>query len=89
MIRTMRAALCIAAILGAAAGAAQASGSKQNEDDGGFVIPGSTAGVNPAYHPEYFGSPPNRACFARFNTYDFGTGTYLGADGHRHLCKSQ
>ena len=87
MIKAMTAALCIAAMLVAAAGAAHASNSRQNEDDGGFVIPGSTAGVNPAYHPEYFGSPPNYACFARFGTYDIGTETYLGADGHRHPCR--
>ena len=87
MIETMRPAVCIAVILVTAAGAAHASNSKQNEDDGGFVIPGSTAGVNPAYHPEYFGSPPNRDCFARFSTYDVSTQTYLGIDGRRHACR--
>lgn len=87
MLKTIKAALCGVLIFVAAAGAAHASNSKQNEDDGGFVIPGSTQGVNPAYHPEYFGTPPNRACFERFSTYDIGTETYLGADGHRHSCR--
>jgi hypothetical protein len=27
----------------------------QGEDRGGFVVPGSMVGVNPAYHPEWFG----------------------------------
>jgi hypothetical protein len=29
------------------------------EDRGGFVVPGSMAGVNPAYHPDIFGSAGN------------------------------
>jgi hypothetical protein len=58
-----------------------------DDPEGGFVIPGSKAGVNPAYHPEYFGSPPNLACFDRFETYDSSSETYLGTDGHRHPCR--
>ena len=38
-------------VLGAAASAALA-GDNSGEYSGGFVIPGSTDGVNPAYHPE-------------------------------------
>ena len=38
-------------VLGAAASAALA-GDNSGEYSGGFVIPGSTVGVNPAYHPE-------------------------------------
>ena len=40
-------------IVGAAT-VAQANDSGEN-NMGGFVIPGSTAGVNPAYHPGWFG----------------------------------
>jgi hypothetical protein len=28
----------------------------QNEERGGFVIPGSMDGVNPVYHPDIFGN---------------------------------
>jgi hypothetical protein len=60
-----------------------------DDPETGFVIPGSKAGVNPAYHPWYFGSPPNRRCFERFETYDLASGTYLGYDGRRHPCSVQ
>jgi hypothetical protein len=73
-----------------AASVAYAGGAKKDDGGGGvggFVIPGSTVGVNPAHHPEYFGSLPNYACFARFSTYDAGTDTYLDSDGHRHPCR--
>ena len=29
---------------------------EQTEERGGFVLPGSTDGVNPVYHPDIFGS---------------------------------
>lgn len=73
-----------------AASAACAGGAKNDDGGGGvggFVIPGSAVGVNPAHHPEYFGSPPNYACFARFSTYDVVTETYLDTDGRRHPCR--
>ena len=38
-----------------AASAAQANDSGEN-DQGGFVVPGSTAGVNPVFHPGWFGT---------------------------------
>jgi hypothetical protein len=61
-----------------------------NDDpEGGFVVPGSKAGVNPAYHPEFFGHPPNYACFDRFETYDSASETYLGKDGRRRPCRLQ
>jgi hypothetical protein len=52
-----------------------------------IVIPGSTAGVNPVYHPEYFGRPPDYACCARFHTYEVTSEPYLGGDGRRHPCR--
>ena len=38
---------------------AAASAALANDDDerGGFVMPGSLDGVNPAYHPGIFGNP--------------------------------
>jgi hypothetical protein len=40
--------------------------------------------VNPVYHPEYFGRPPNCVHFVRFNACDLNSRTYLGSDGRRH-----
>jgi BA14K-like protein len=57
-------------------------------DRGGYVIPPSRIGVNPVDHHEYFGTPTNYTCFERFKTYDVASGTYLGYDGRRHLCKA-
>jgi hypothetical protein len=42
-------------LLGAAS-VAQASSDNQSSDRSGFVMPGSMEGVNPAYHPDLFGS---------------------------------
>ena len=84
-------ALAIITAFFTAAGALGTAHAEQGSDDPepGFVIPGSKAGVNPAYHPGYFGSPPNYGCFARFETYDLASGTYLGDDGRRHSCRVQ
>jgi hypothetical protein len=81
-------ALAVTAAVSALGAAGAAANSVDRTDDrGGFVIPGSTGGVNPAYHPHYFGNPPNYACFERFKSYDAASGTYLGNDGRRHPCK--
>ena len=37
--------------------------SDRDRDRGGFVAPCSLEGVNPAYHPEIFGSPASAAQF--------------------------
>lgn len=63
------------------------AGAQDDDESGGFIIPGSTDGVNPVFHHDYFGSPPNYACFARFSTYDVVTETDLGIDGRRHPCR--
>jgi hypothetical protein len=49
----------LAAALGALAvtSAVASDRSSNRSDRGGFVIPGSLAGVNPAYHPDIFGNP--------------------------------
>jgi hypothetical protein len=78
------AAACLNAL---GAGSAAANDVDRTGDRGGFVIPGSPDGVNPALHTKYFGKPANYACFERFRTYDAASGTYLGYDGRRHLCK--
>jgi hypothetical protein len=42
-------------ILGVASAVASESGNRGAR--GGYVLPGSLDGVNPAYHPEIFGNP--------------------------------
>jgi hypothetical protein len=50
--------LSIAAALGVLGAASAAAFEHSNRGDrGGFVMPGSLAGVNPAYHPDIFGNP--------------------------------
>jgi hypothetical protein len=46
-------ALAAALILGTASAAL--AGNDNDEEKGGYVLPGSTSGVNPAYHPDIFG----------------------------------
>ena len=55
MLTKTKIALAIVLTLGAAS-AALASDSGEN-NMGGFVVPGSLDGVNPAYHPGTFGNP--------------------------------
>ena len=55
------------------------AGLASNENDGGnetggFVLPPSTVGVNPAYHPEWFPDYPR-------STNNYGAGEY-GAYGY-------
>jgi hypothetical protein len=56
MLTRTKTAVSAALILSVASGAL--AGSDRNEDDvGGFVIPCSLVGVNPAYHPRIFADP--------------------------------
>ena len=56
MLTKTKITLVAALILGTATGAlANDSG----EEKGGYVVPGSMAGVNPAYHPDIFGTVGN------------------------------
>lgn len=48
-------AICAASALGSLGTASVAQAGNQGEDRGGFVMPGSMDGVNPVYHPEWFG----------------------------------
>jgi hypothetical protein len=67
MFNKTKIALSVAMVLGALGTASVAwAGGGQNDADahGGFVIPGSTVGVNPAYHPGLFGSGAKAYGFA-------------------------
>ena len=54
MFTKTKIALSVAMVLGAASAAL--AGSENTEDRGGFVIAGSTDGVNPVYHQDLFGN---------------------------------
>lgn len=59
MFTKTKTALSVAMVLAAVGTASMAWAGGQNDGDsglGGFVIPGSTVGVNPAYHQDEFGS---------------------------------
>jgi hypothetical protein len=73
MLKTV---LTAALIIGAAS-AAQAS-DNAGEYHGGFVVPGSMDGVNPVYHPGWFGG---RAAEQRKGTDSFGYVTPRGQAG--------
>jgi hypothetical protein len=52
-------AISAAVALGSVGAASVAQAGNQGEDRGGFVMPGSMDGVNPVYHPEWFGKGAN------------------------------
>ena len=62
-----------AAFIVGTASAALASDNSSGDYHGGFVVPGSTAGVNPAYHPDLFN---NRASGSKAYDYAGGRGAY-------------
>ena len=55
MLTRTKIALAAALILGTASAAL--AGDSSSEPGGGYVVPGSMDGVNPAYHPGIFGNP--------------------------------
>ncbi len=57
-------ALFAAVALSILGSASVAQAGNQGEDTGGFVIPGSTDGVNPVYHPGWFGKAHNAFAYA-------------------------
>lgn len=62
MFTKTKIALSVAMVLGAASAAF--AGSENTEDRGGFVIAGSTDGVNPVYHQDLFGDAGKAYGFA-------------------------
>lgn len=57
-------------ILGAAT-AAQA-GTDNGSNSGGYVVPGSLDGVNPAYHPGIFGNPAKAKAYGFVPSVEHG-----------------
>jgi hypothetical protein len=55
MLTKTKIVLAAALILGTASAAL--AGDSNSEPGGGYVVPGSLVGVNPAYHPGIFGNP--------------------------------
>jgi len=56
MLTKTKVVLAAALMLGTASAALAGD---QTDDRGGFVVPGSTVGVNPVYHPDIFGNASN------------------------------
>jgi ABC-type sugar transport system substrate-binding protein len=64
-------ALSAATALGVLGAASTAQACNEGEDTGGFVMPGSMVGVNPVYHPEWFGRRAEAAADRAGNAYGY------------------
>jgi hypothetical protein len=76
-------ALSTAIALGLLGAASVAQASNENDggnETGGYVLPGSTVGVNPAYHPEWFGKA--RSTDRAGNAYG-----YAPMSSHKHKAR--
>jgi hypothetical protein len=64
--------LLLATALGAVsvASAVASDRSSGRSDRGGYVVPGSLDGVNPAYHPDIFGNPAAAAAYGFVRSRD-------------------
>jgi hypothetical protein len=64
--------LVLATALGALAvtSAVASDRSSSRSDRGGYVVPGSLDGVNPAYHPDIFGNPAAAAAYGFVQSRD-------------------
>jgi ABC-type sugar transport system substrate-binding protein len=47
-----------------------ASVAQANDEYGGFVVPGSMDGVNPVFHPRWFGPAARAKAANSYNAYD-------------------
>ena len=70
-------ALSTAIALGLLGAASVAQASNENDERGGYVLAGSTDGVNPVYHPEWFGKGRNAS-----NTFG-----YAPISSHKHTAR--
>jgi hypothetical protein len=70
-------ALSTAIALGLLGVASVAQASNENDERGGYVLPGSTDGVNPVYHPELFGKVRSAG-----NTFG-----YAPISSHKHTAR--
>jgi hypothetical protein len=62
--------LSLAVALGILGVASAGASDHHRGDRGGFVMPGSLVGVNPAYHPEIFGNPAAAAAYGFVRSQD-------------------
>jgi hypothetical protein len=64
--------LLLATALGALAVTSAVASDRSNSrsDRGGYVLPGSLDGVNPAYHPDIFGNPAVAAAYGFVQSRD-------------------
>jgi hypothetical protein len=83
-------ALSTAIALGLLGAASVAQASNENDggnETGGYVLPGNTVGVNPAYHPEWFGKRNTLPWW--WNSSDGGRGAfaYVPVPSHKHKAR--
>jgi hypothetical protein len=79
MLTKTKIALAAALILGTASAAL--AGDSGSEPDGGYVVPGSMDGVNPAYHPGIFANPATAKAYGFARSSD-GT-WHVQANSHQ------
>lgn len=82
-------ALSTAIALGFLGTASVAQASNENDERGGYVLPGSTDGVNPVYHPELFGKGHRDLLPWWWNSSESGRGAfgYAPISSHRHKAR--
>lgn len=79
-MRTRTKIVLAAALILTGTGAALAS--NENDEKGGFVVPGSTVGVNPVYHPTQF---LGYTGWSGTQAYDFYAPAQKDSHGAPHL----
>jgi hypothetical protein len=76
MLTKLKLVLAAALVLGAGSLAQASNENDGGNETGGFVMPGSMDGVNPAYHPRWF-PQYGRVAYGRTNTAIYsGAGAY-------------
>jgi hypothetical protein len=68
MLTKTKIVLATALILGTASAAL--AGDSNSDPGGGYVVPGSMDGVNPAYHPGIFGNPATAKAYGFVQSAD-------------------
>ena len=60
-----------AVALGVAGAASVAQANEPTDEYGGFVVPGSMDGVNPVFHPRWFGPAARAKAANSYNAYGY------------------
>jgi hypothetical protein len=71
MLTKTKIVLAAALMLGTASAALASNENDGGNETGGYVLPGNTDGVNPAYHPRWFPNYPRREAARAGSAYGF------------------